>query len=1305
MVQVQRKTNSSKKASVPQINLQLNLNLNILTWNIQSSKSGLENKFDDPAFTDILLNHNIICLQEIRQSVHLPGYRAKCNLRPGENNGGVGILYKNEYIGGIGFVQKYKIQDVLICKLKKSFFKLNQDIYIINAYLSPSNSTISKTIVDSKELLHQIENIVNDLRDKGDIIICGDFNARISDHPGLIEHENDNNEHIPLPDDYTPDIFTNRCTMDTQTNNHKKDFLSLILNNRLTILNGRTLGDFKGEITCIRPNGVSVVDYFAVSHDLHSTVQTMKVLTFTHFSDHKPLSLTLSTNPFETYRTSPIEDCYTPAPSRFIFNAEAKELLSDIQLQEQFNNQLDDLEKTLKNFGNTNNDTDADGNITRLTDSYCKYLHDMTSLCCDKTKNNPKKKKKDKPWYNWQCRAAKSELQKAARTTSKFPMSDFLRKNFYKVKKSYKTLRKKHENIYFDNLNRDIENGKILNWHQFKRLKSHKSDKIKFDSHDMNNFESFFTNLYSDEHPTINQAAKQSYINMADNLSNLTSSNSETLNCTITSDEVKSSILVLKSGKASSFDMISNEILKSLNNRNIIFLTNLFNLCMESGSYPWNASVITPLLKKGSSDNPDNYRAIAVSSVLGKLFSTILLNRLTEFRHNDFPDPPNQLGFTKKAQTYDHILTMQTIASKYKKMHKKVYAVFVDFKKAFDSVCRQALFYKLAFNGITGKFYNVLRSMYSKSYAHIKLSGYLSNKIEIKKGTEQGHPLSPELFKIFLSDLSPLLDCINCPKLMNMSISHLLWADDLIMLALDPKTSQFQLDRLQKFCNDWGIEINDAKTKVVIFGRNNKSSPSETPDFYINNKALEVVSSYCYLGIILHESGKFSFAIKNLKTKAMRAFFGLKRTINRSKVSFRALTTLFDSLIKPIILYGAPIWTPTLSIVKNLSSAILTQPQNFRNIIPKINRLDSENIHMSFLKWALGVHRKASNVGIWGESGRYPLIYQSIKLSLNYYERLTQLSPDKFAYAALQEQKLLNLPWYKNIELLMKTDPIFSQDHVTASYSLSKNSHTNKQDSSEYTLSPNINNARFAFRKYYPYIEHLKQTKPLPSKLFRPNYVLNGLKEHFKFCWEYEKSNSPKLSFYHSLKSIFQKEPYLDIIKKSNFRYRTTRLRISAHDLSIEMGRYSNMPRDTRICKWCKLTLANNITEDENHMLYHCDLYANLRNKLIENLKSALSNGSNDPDDSDLNNNLSNLVSPTSLDQILMLFTSPNTNYQCTGLGQEQLQQFHKSRPNGSKSTTCIHIINRICRYIANCFETRWSFLNSLKPKTHNNIM
>ena len=268
-------------------------------------------------------------------------------------------------------------------------------------------------------------------------------------------------------------------------------------------------------------------------------------------------------------------------------------------------------------------------------------------------------------------------------------------------------------------------------------------------------------------------------------------------------------------------------------------------------------------------------------------------------------------------------------------------------------------------HGITGKLYKVLRDMYSNSV-------HVSKRFKISKGTEQGHPLSPDLFKIFLSDLSKLLEFSNCPELSKTQISHLLWADNLIMLSLSPETCQAQLDILGNICEDWGVEVNEMKTlEVMIFGQNKTQLLSYDVSFKLQNKPLKIVDTYCYLGIVFHDSGELRTAQSTMKPKAMRAFFGLKRTLIRSKLSFKALTKLFDSLIKPIVLYGAPIWTPESATNKSIIRYLKCK----LNFIAKINRTPFEKVQLSFLEWALGVHKKTSNVGVWGEIGRYPLIY------------------------------------------------------------------------------------------------------------------------------------------------------------------------------------------------------------------------------------------------------------------------------------------------------------------------------------------
>ena len=150
--------------------------------------------------------------------------------------------------------------------------------------------------------------------------------------------------------------------------------------------------------------------------------------------------------------------------------------------------------------------------------------------------------------------------------------------------------------------------------------------------------------------------------------------------------------------------MVSNEIIKSFSDSTRDVLLDLFNVCLKTGCYLWGNSVVTPIHKKVNLTDPDNYRAIAVSSCIGKLLSTMLLNRLISHHSVNNPDPPNQCGFTKGQQCNDHILTLITILEKYKRLKKKIFAVFIDLQKAFDTVCRQALLFKLACYGINGGF-------------------------------------------------------------------------------------------------------------------------------------------------------------------------------------------------------------------------------------------------------------------------------------------------------------------------------------------------------------------------------------------------------------------------------------------------------------------------------------------------------------------------------------------------------------------------------------------------------------------------
>ena len=599
--------------------------------------------------------------------------------------------------------------------------------------------------------------------------------------------------------------------------------------------------------------------------------------------------------------------------------------------------------------------------------------------------------------------------------------------------------------------------------------------------------------------------------------------------------------------------------------------------------------------------------------------------------------------------------------------------MFVDFRKAFDSVCREALFFKLANQGISGKIFNILKHMYANSSGQIKLAGHLSKKFGIQKGTEQGHPLSPDFFKLYINDLSPFLEHENCPMLINKIVSHLLWADDLILLSLDPITLQKQLNSLCHFCTAWGVDINMAKTKLIVF--NTGFRDTIPVSFRLGGKPVPEADSYCYLGIEIDKNGKFILARNELKKKALRSLYSLKSTINKKFVSFRALTTLFDGLIKPIALYGAPIWTTDMTIIRNLTKLFnYEQIESNSNILKKISLLACEKIHIHFLKWALGVNRKASNAGAWGESGRYPLIYECISLTLKYFNRVKCLKNDSLVSLAYQEQRRLNLEWHKGIELILKIDPCYSADHVSSFRFYKNKAHTIHCTSSHTNIPPNTRPRQNSF------IIHCGTRKLLPDQKLVPNFserysisnIIKHLKNKFRNLWESSIIASSKLSFYQTYKKSFVKAPYLDFITDCKDRQSLTRLRISAHHLEIEKGRHKNVARENRICAWCKLCMGQDVIENENHLLNECDLYEANRKVTLQKLSSSFLTSSH----STYTSTHPHFTTSSHSDNIITLLPP-----------HDQLED-----------TKNAHFYQTLARFITICFKRRKQLHESLSP-------
>ena len=324
-------------------------------------------------------------------------------------------------------------------------------------------------------------------------------------------------------------------------------------------------------------------------------------------------------------------------------------------------------------------------------------------------------------------------------------------------------------------------------------------------------------------------------------------SQSNELDDTISENDLLNAVKKLKMKKAAYSDRISNEIIKSSIDILMKGFIKIFNAILKSGIFPdsWCEGLISPIFKSGNTSDPNNYRGICVSSCLGKLLCLILNERLISFVKTKNLIHPSQIGFMPGNRTADHIFTLKTLHDKYvcQNNNEKIYACFVDFKKAFDSVWHEGLFLKLLQNKIGGQFYDLIKNLYSNTKCAIKLSDQRTPFFSYQKGVRQGCNLSPILFNIYINELPYLFEkTISDPFVLpnGMTISSLLYADDLVILSRSKSGLQNCLNQLHHWSKKWLMEINMKKTKVMIFQKHN--SKLQDISFLLGNERVNITN-------------------------------------------------------------------------------------------------------------------------------------------------------------------------------------------------------------------------------------------------------------------------------------------------------------------------------------------------------------------------------------------------------------------------------------------------------------------------------
>ena len=277
--------------------------------------------------------------------------------------------------------------------------------------------------------------------------------------------------------------------------------------------------------------------------------------------------------------------------------------------------------------------------------------------------------------------------------------------------------------------------------------------------------------------------------------------------------------------------------------------------------------------------------------------------------------------------------------------------------------------------------------------------------------------------------------------------------------------------------------------------------------------------------------------------------FKLTSTFKNEQPKYSTNMHLFDRVVKPVMLYGADIWGFKGST---------------KNTLYSIMKADiMENCHMKFSRFVLGVNKKAPNIGIYGDTGRFPVCLDAIIAFVKFWHRVANAGEDnKLLYNAYKDSITEQNLWYQSISNLLN----------------------------RVNLTPIV-----AARRNVSFIT---------SK------IISLMKNDFIDGWKSELLNDTrignfgnKLRSYRTYKQVFMQEPYLTESNNSIVMKNLARLRLSAHKLHIETGRYKKgterLKPEDRKCSFCN----SGSCEDEFHFLIKCDFYST-RNELFNKLNN-----------------------------------------------------------------------------------------------------
>ena len=255
--------------------------------------------------------------------------------------------------------------------------------------------------------------------------------------------------------------------------------------------------------------------------------------------------------------------------------------------------------------------------------------------------------------------------------------------------------------------------------------------------------------------------------------------------------------------KSASVINVKALVLKDAFLDNIERITKIFNNSLSMSCFPiaWKLSTIVPLPKVSHPNTASNLRLVALTPLPGKLMEKLICVRLQKWLADNKVLSRNQHGFRKKKSTISAIALL--LDSLYREINenRNVYIVYLDLKKAFNTISHDRMISKLQALGLDVMTLSWFKSYLSNRRQCVKLNNLTSDTLPITYGVPQGSILGPILFSIYINEISKIFNC-----------GIVLYSNDTVILHHDKNVLQHNLKVICAWCNDNLLTINVKKS-------------------------------------------------------------------------------------------------------------------------------------------------------------------------------------------------------------------------------------------------------------------------------------------------------------------------------------------------------------------------------------------------------------------------------------------------------------------------------------------------------------